>query len=270
MTYASMMVAMDLTPQAPDRVRLAGHLADDFRARLIGVAAETPAYAVPPVGPTPASAYALAASNEIVLNDLRQAHAAFEEAAGGRSRVEWRSNLDFPLPFLVAQSAAADLVVVGRKTEPGPMLFSVNPGDLVMHLGRPVLVVPPGVDHLDAKRVAVGWKNTREARRAVQDALPFLKRASQVVVISVDDRDSAADPQDIVGFLQAHDVYATAVRRDTDGAAASEALIDAASEQAADLLVTGAYGHGRFREWAFGGVTRDLLAYAPICCLMSH
>jgi nucleotide-binding universal stress UspA family protein len=116
----------------------------------------------------------------------------------------------------------------------------------------------------------VGWKDTREARRAVWDALPFLKRASQVVVISVDDGDGAADPQDIVGLLQVHDVYATSVRKDACGSAASEALVDAASEQAADLLVAGAYGHGRLREWAFGGVTRDLLAYAPICCLMSH
>ena len=97
-----------------------------------------------------------------------------------------------------------------------------------MRLGRPILVVPPGVDHLDAKRVAVGWKNTREARRAVRDALPFLKRASQVVVISVDDGDGAADPRDIVGFLQAHDVYATSVRIDARGTEASEALVEAA------------------------------------------
>lgn len=270
MTFASILVAMDLTLEARDRVRLAGHLADDFRARLIGVAAETPAYAVRPVGPTPASAYALTASNETVLNDLRQAHAAFEEAAGNRSRIEWRSNIEVPLPFLVAQAAAADLVVVGRESEPGPMLFSVNPGDLVMRLGRPVLVVPPKLDHLDAKRVAVGWKHTREARRAVWDALPFLRRASQVVVISVDDGDGAADPRDIVGFLQAHDVYATSVLMNARGTEASEALVEAACEQAADLLVTGAYGHGRLREWAFGGVTRDLLAYAPLCCLMSH
>ena len=113
MTFASIMVAMDLTTEARDRVRLAGHLADEFRARLIGVAAETPAYAVPPVGPTPASAYALTASNETVLNDLRQAHAAFEEAAGNRSRVEWRSNIELPLPFLVAQAAAAEQQVPG-------------------------------------------------------------------------------------------------------------------------------------------------------------
>ncbi|GMA74246.1 hypothetical protein GCM10025880_06630 [Methylorubrum aminovorans] len=172
MSYASIMVAVDLAAEARERVHLAGHLADDFRARLIGVAAEEASYAIAPAGPIPASAYALAANNEVILNDLKRAHAVFEAAAGGRSRIEWRSNLDFPLPFLIAQAAAADLVVVGRKGPPGPLLFSVDPGDLVMHVGRPILVVPPGIDHLDARRVAIGWKNTREARRAVRTRCP--------------------------------------------------------------------------------------------------
>ena len=269
MTYASIMVAVDLSDGARNRVRLAAHLADDFHARLIGVAAEQPAYAVPPAGPTPASAYALAASSEVVLNDLRLAQEAFEEAAGRRSRVEWRSNLDFPQAFLVAQAAAADLVVVGRATDSGPALFTVDPADAVMHLGRPVLVVPPGVDHLDAKRVVVGWKNTREARRAVLDALPFLKRASEVLVVSVDDG-AGSEGQDTLRLLQAHDVSAIRVRCDALGVSVGQALVEAAAEHGADLIVTGAYGHGRLREWAFGGVTRDLLSYAPLCCLMSH
>lgn len=270
MTYASIMVAVDLSAGARERVHLAGHLADDFRARLIGVAAEEASYAVPPVGPIPASAYALAANNELILNDLKRAHAVFEAAAGGRSRVEWRSNLDFPLPFLIGQAAAADLVVVGRKSPSGPQLFSVDPGDLVMHLGRPLLVVPPGIDHLDVRRVAVGWKNTREARRAVRDALPFLSRASRVIVVSIDEGQGTDDTADVVGFLQAHDIDATALRWEAGGAATSQALVEAASEQAADLIVLGAYGNGRLREWVFGGVTRDLLAGAPISCLMSH
>lgn len=270
MTYASIMVSVDLGTQARHRVHLAAHLADDFRARLIGVAAEEAAYAVPPVGPIPASAYALAANNEIILADLKRAHTVFEEAAGGRSRVEWRSNLDFPLPFLIGQAAAADLIVAGRKPETGPLLCSVDPGDLVMHLGRPVLVVPPDTDHLDVRRVAVGWKNTREARRAIRDALPFLSRASRVIVVSIDDGQGADDTADAIGFLQAHDIDAVAIRRETRGAPTAQVLVEAASEQAADLIVVGAYGHGRLREWVFGGVTRDLLAGAPLCCLMSH
>ena len=269
MSYASIMVAVDLGEHARERVRLAGHLADDFCARLIGVAAEMPAYEAAPVGPTLGSAYCLASVQEAVLNDLRMAHEAFKDAAGERSRVEWRSNLDFPAAFLERQSAAADLLVVGRGDDGSP-LMSVDPGDALMRLGLPLLVIPPKVDHLEAKRVAVAWKDTREARRAVRDALPFLKRASQVVVISVDDRKGADDTRDVVGLLQAHDVYATAIHKDAYGAATADALIEAASEQAADLIVLGGYGHGRLREWAFGGVTRDLLAGCPVCCLMSH
>ncbi|QGY02044.1 universal stress protein [Methylobacterium mesophilicum SR1.6/6] len=269
MTYASIMVAVDLTEGARSRVRLAGHLADDFRAGLTGVAAEMPDYSWTPAGPTPGGAFGLSSIQEAVLNDLRVAHEAFEEAVGGRSRVEWRSNLDFPLAFLVAQAAAADLVIVGRETDPGPALIAVDPADATMQLGRPVLVVPPGVDHLDAKRVVVGWKNTREARRAIRDALPFLKRASEVLVVSVDDG-AGSEGQDTLRLLQAHDVSAIRVRRDAEGVSAAQALVEAAAEHGADLIVTGAYGHGRLREWAFGGVTRDLLSYAPVCCLMSH
>lgn len=88
MSYASIMVAVDLGEHARERVRLAGHLADDFNARLIGVAAEMPAYEAVPVGPTLGSAYCIGSVQEAVLNDLRLAHEAFEEAGGGRSRVE--------------------------------------------------------------------------------------------------------------------------------------------------------------------------------------
>lgn len=269
MTYASIMVAVDLTESARSRVRLAGHLADAFHGRLTGVAAEMPDYSWTPAGPTPGGAFGTPSIQEAVLNDLRVAHEVFEEAASGRSRVEWRSNLDFPLAFLVAQAAAADLVVVGREPDPGPELFAVHPADAVMQLGRPVLVVPPGVDRLDAKRVVVGWKNTREARRAVWDALPFLKRASEVLVVCVGDG-SGSEGQDTLRLLQAHDVSAIDVRRDARGGSVAEALVEAAAEHGADLIVTGAYGHGRLREWVFGGVTRGLLAGAPLCCLMSH
>jgi nucleotide-binding universal stress UspA family protein len=268
-SYASLIVSVDLGGAARSRVRLAGHLADDFKARLIGVAAEMPAYEAAPIGPTLGGAFCLASVQEAILNDLRMAHAAFDEASAGRSRVEWRSNLDAPLAFLARQAAAADLVIVGRGDAGAPLL-SVDPGDAVMRLGAPVLVVPPGMDHLDAQRVAIAWKATREAHRAVRDALPFLARASHVVVLTIDDGAGAAETRDVVGFLQAHNVHASAETRDARGGPTAEALIDAASEHAADLIVAGAYGHGRLREWVFGGVTRDLLAGCPVCCLMSH
>lgn len=268
MTYANIMVAVDLTDQARNRVRLAKHLADDFHAGLIGVAAEMPDYRWTPAGPTPGGAYGLPSIQEAVLRDLTRAHACFKEAAGARQRTEWRSNLDYPLPFLVAQAAAADLVVVGRKDD-GNSFLLVDPGHALMSLGGPVLIVPPRADRLDAKRVVVGWKNTREARRAVRDALPFLKRASEVVILSVG-AEAGGGGQDTLRLLQAHGVYAIRVQCDLRGGSVAEALVEAAEERGADLIVTGAFGHGRLREWVFGGVTHGLLAGAPICCLMSH
>jgi nucleotide-binding universal stress UspA family protein len=269
MSYKSVMVAVDLGEQAQARIRLAARIADDFQARLIGIAAEMPAYDGAPSGPIPGSGYCIASVQEAVLNDLRLAHETFTEAVGARRRVEWRSALDFPSAFLAGQSAAGDLLIAGRGDDGSP-LIAVDPGDALMRLGMPVLIVPPAVDHLEARQVAVAWKNTREARRAVRDALPFLKRASGVVLISVDDGQGADDARDVISLLQAHDVHATAVHKHACGAATAEALIEAASEQAADLIVAGGYGHGRLREWAFGGVTRDLLAGCPVCCLMSH
>ncbi|MEL6060661.1 MULTISPECIES: universal stress protein [unclassified Methylobacterium] len=269
MSYKSILVAVDLGEHARERVRLAAHVADDFHARLIGLAAEMPAYAGAPYGPTPGGGYCLASVQEAVLNDLRLAHETFKETVGGRSRVEWRSTLDFPAAFLGVQSAAGDLLVVGRGDDGSPFM-SVGPGDAVMRLGLPVLIVPPKVDHLEARRVAVAWKNTREARRALRDALPFLKRASGVVLISVDDGRGADDARDALCLLQSHDVSATAVHRDAYGASTAEALLEAALDQAADLIVAGGYGHSRLQEWAFGGVTRDLLARCPVCCLISH
>ncbi|TGD97687.1 universal stress protein [Methylobacterium nonmethylotrophicum] len=268
MTIASILVAVDLEPSARERLRLAGALADAFGAGLIGVAADEPPYGVPPVGPTLGSTYALAAASEMVMNDLTRAHAVFEAEIGRDRRRAWRSNLGPTLPFLIAQAAAADLVVVGRGE--APTLFAIDPGDLAMQLGGPVLVVPPGIDHLDAKRVLVGWKNTREARRAVRDAMPFLEKASQVVVASVDDGFGSADPRDLVALLRAHGIATRAVTPDATGTTVAEALTEAAAEYGVDLVVAGAYGHSRLREWAFGGVTRDLMAGSPVCCLMSH
>lgn len=269
MLYASIMVAVDLGEHARDRIRLAAHLAENFQARLIGVAAEMPPYQGAPAGPTPGSAYFIPAIQEAVLNDLRLAHEIFDQTVAGRCRVEWRSTLDFPLAFLTLQAAGADLIVIGRDRD-GNLLLSVNAGDAVTELGRPVLVVPPNVDHIDAKSVVVAWKNTREARRAVWDALPFLTRASHVIILSIDEGNGAADGQDVVRLLQAHNINAKTDQLDARGAATAEALIDAASAHGADLIVAGAYGHSRMREWAFGGVTRDLLTSSPICCLMSH
>ena len=271
MSYASILVAVDPEEGARDRVRMAAHLADAFGARLVGVAAERPDYGLFTTDPSAGGPFVLPVLHENCLERMRQAEALFAEAAAGRSQLAWRSDIADPLVFLLAQSMAADLVVIGRKARDNPAeRFALAPADVVMQGGRPILIAPPGLAYCEASRVAIGWKNTREARRAVADAMPFLHRASRVVVCHVADGSGPDESDDLVRVLQARGIPACAARTEGDGADTAAALVDLACEHAAGLLVTGAYGHSRLSEWAFGGVTRDLLRASPICCLMSH
>lgn len=269
--YASIMVAVDAESASLDRVRVAAHLADWFGARLVGVAAERSDDGLFITDPGAGGPSLLPVLRENGLERMRRAEALFTEAAAGRSRLAWRSDIADPLVFLLDQSMAADLVVIGRRARDNPAeRFAIAPADAVMLCGRPVLITPPGVSHCDASRVAIGWTNTREARRAVADAMPFLCRAAQVVVCHVADGSGPDGADDLVHVLQARGIEAIAARTERDGADTAEALVDLACEHAAGLLVTGAYGHARLGEWAFGGVTRDLLRTSPLCCLMSH
>ena len=119
----------------------------------------------------------------------------------------------------------------------------------------------------------VAWKDTREARRAVVDAMPFLVAAREVVVATIEEadqkgaRESAAD---VVRFLMKHGVKARSEVIDVGRAYAPEALVEMARAAKADLIVSGGYGHSRLREWAFGGVTRSLLRETGIHRLMSN
>lgn len=143
-----------------------------------------------------------------------------------------------------------------------------------MGAGRPFLMVPGGVKSLAADHIVVGWKDTREARRAIQDALPFLRQAKRVTVIQICENDQAEVARhhidDVVLYLARHKVKAEGRVETRLSGSGADRLIGFAEDEGADLLVTGAYGHSRLNGWVFGGMTHDLLTSSPICCLMSH
>ena len=126
---------------------------------------------------------------------------------------------------------------------------------------------------MKAENVLIGWKDAREARRAVIDAMPFLTAAQQVLVATIEEgdgtiaRESAAD---VVRFLMKHGVKARMEVLDVGGANATEALLELARETGADLMVSGGYGHSRLRQWAFGGVTRTLLQQGSVNRLIAN
>jgi nucleotide-binding universal stress UspA family protein len=134
--------------------------------------------------------------------------------------------------------------------------------------------VPPGIDSLKAERILIGWKDCREARRALCDSLPLLHEAKSVAIIEVCDDSMEAlarrRVEDVAHYLTRHRISVGSATAAAAKHGIADHLMDLARVEGADLIVTGAYGHGRFGEWIFGGVTRELLASSPVCCLMSN
>ena len=283
MGYAALMVHAEPDDAAEPRIRLAADLADRFEAALVGFAGGEvmPPPVTAPIFGAAVAVEVLEAEQRRVEAGLRAAHERFRAIAGqdGR-RTGWRSFLDRPAAALAREARAADLLVVGRNGEAFGLERhqTIDPGDLLMRAGRPILVVPTGVAVLEARRVLVAWKDTREARRAVADALPFLVDADEVLVVEAAVPDDPGDrgaatrrTDDVASWLGRHGATARSqVLEPRDGRAVAEELLRAAECHGADLIVAGGYGHARLREWAFGGVTRDLLVRCPVCCLLSH
>lgn len=266
-SYASVMAHIDLSSSAAARARLAASLADSFGARIIGVAAEQ--MLMPIVGEAGMGADW---ESRRVAEDLEAAHGTFLKAVGSRNNVEWRACVGAPDAHLVAQARCADIVVVGRRAsyDHGDPSLGVSPGYVVMECGRPVLVAPPGVESLSTRAVVVAWKDTREARRAVYDALPLLVRAEEVVVVAATSSFRDAGAEDVAAWLGRHGANSRPLVSASGEASVAEELLDIADDLGAGLVVSGAYGHSRTREWIFGGATRDLLESTPIPLLLSH
>jgi nucleotide-binding universal stress UspA family protein len=273
MSYAVVMVYVDATGLPEGRVRVAASLADKYNATLIGLSA----LAIPPPFLFDGAVIHQAPESDIgqMMARLNAKEEWFRRVATANHRgLEWRPILDYPTDALAREARSADLVVIGQTKVSGDPLNSLDPGEALLKLGRPTLIVPDGVSSLSADHIVVGWKDTREARRIVQDGLPFFHEASHVTVVEICEleEESAAKQHtdDVVRYLVLHRVKAiprVIVRQ--DGSAADQ-IVKLAREEVADLIVTGAYGHTRLGEWMFGGVTRDLLANSSICCLMSH
>jgi nucleotide-binding universal stress UspA family protein len=272
MSFATIMVHVD--DAAAARIRLAGSLAERFNSVLIGIAATAP---IPP----PAESGDIAVG-EVAADALQETAAILERRgnefrsvlAGSKARSEWRSYADL-LPHLVLarEARAADLVIIGGPQHAATPYDSLDRAAVILLAGRPVLVVPPALETLTARRVVMGWKDTREARRAALDALPFLHEAEMVMIVQVSDPGREDEAQrhvdDVARHLGRHRITTTA-RVMPHVATPAHELVRVATAEGADLIVLGGYGHSRLGEWIFGGVTRDLLTTSPVCCLFSH
>jgi nucleotide-binding universal stress UspA family protein len=283
MGYAAILVHVDADADSDPRIRLARELAARWNATLIGAGA----WALQSVGAGDIAGGEEHGSDgadfvggeepdkpqtEEVTAWLGRLGDHFRSIAGDK-QIEWRSAIDYPTEFVVRQARAADLVIVGPDRT-GDSYRSLDPGSLVVHAGRPVLLVPSAVDSLQARRILVGWKDTRETRRAVRDALPFLRQAEEVLAVHVDETGgqlgTASNLEDTANYLSRHQIKIRTKTEPQPKSSVAGELIRSAKEQGADLIVAGGYGRSRLGEFIFGGVTRELLTTSPICCLFSH
>jgi nucleotide-binding universal stress UspA family protein len=280
MPYANLLVHVQDDDDSDARVRLAISLARQFGASLTGVAAAKvePLVSKPLVlGHVTAGCDVATNELEFIESGLRTAEARFRKLlASAKMRGAWHSRLDLPSNAMCLYAMTADLVLVGRQAEArlhAPQA-SFDPADVIMKAGRPVLVVPPGAEQFSGARIVVAWKNTREARRAIGDALPFLQAASQVSIIEFARRQDMLSAQEqvqaVAEYLRSHGVQATGEAVPYRRGTTAEQLILFCERKNADLIVAGAYGHTWLHEWIFGGVTQVLLERCPVCCLMSH
>jgi nucleotide-binding universal stress UspA family protein len=273
MSFAAVMVHVDAQAPCEARVRLAATLARKFDAVLIGLGA----LAIPPTRVAEGESV-----EEVAEADARTAAATLAErghwfrgiVAGEVRAHEWRPVFDFANPALAREARSADIVVIGRAPDGTDPRSALDPAAAVLTLGRPALVVPERVSSLRAERIVIGWKDAREARRAVIEALPLLQTAGQVSIAEItgsgDSRAALDRMEDVARHLQRHRVNVGArIFQEPKGPIGAQ-MVRIAEDERADLIVVGAYGHSRLGEWVFGGMTQELLAKCPLCCLMSH
>jgi nucleotide-binding universal stress UspA family protein len=189
---------------------------------------------------------------------------------------EWRVVSGKVSESLVRQARQADLVILGQVNpdHPPPPEGRQLIEDVLMTSGRPILVIPY-IGHFQTvgTRILVGWNNSREAARAVNDAIPLLARAASVTILEASPRKPATDDVTSAGLtrhLSRHGIRAEISRTVMAGTSAPDLLLNYAADLSADLLVIGGYGHSRLRELVLGGVTRELLRHMTLPVLMSH
>ncbi len=274
MSFATLMVCMRVGRPNADLLTVVRDVAERFGSTVIGLAAkQVSAHAfIRGAGPCEPHQHGLRKFAEVAA----AAEDEFRKALAGIEKLEWRTQMTFgPAYEHVANEARiADLVIAPADRH--ETFFSPSGqaeiGDLLKSLGRPVLAVPAEANGLRFDHALVSWKETRETRRAVADALPLLKATKRVDVVEIVEAAAIEDSRrrlgDVGDWLARHGVDANCSAEVARGSVCDQLRATAETLQS-DLIVVGAYSHGRLHEWAFGD-TRGLLSRVRRCVLASH
>ena len=275
MALKDILVVVDDSKSAAGRVAYAAALAARHDAHLTGLIViggpDVPAYVM---------AQLPAEARQIRIDEAKRnaaaARAAFEQAAGKAglaSRSEWMEQEGVATEKVAMLGRYTDLIVAGQTDPEESPVGKVEIAELVLASGRPVLVVPYAFRQQGlGEHVLIAWNGSREAARAVADAMPIVEAAKRISVLAVDPpRDLGYEPgADIARHIARHGISVEVSHEATHGLDPADALLNRVSDLSIDMVVMGAYGRSRFRELVLGGVTRHILQHMTVPVLMAH
>lgn len=280
MAVKSLLLHLGEAEESAKEIDAGIELAERFGAHLVGLyVTPEPVFPAFVMGQMPYGT--LETQQENAAKRAEEATAAFKKAcdkAGVSSELREARSFVEDIPAVVSQHGRyADMLILRQYNPDAP-----GPGGsallerTVLSCGAPALIVPYiGTSEGFGSRIMIAWDSSREAARAVKDAMPFLEAANEVTVLCVNPRKDAAAPShepgaDIAHFLARHGVKAEAKHVTSKEVSIGETLLSRMSDEGADMLVTGAYGHARLTELILGGVTRTILEHMTVPVLMSH
>lgn len=279
MSYKSILVHLDTSKAVHARFELALRLAKQFDAYLTGL------FSV--FQPDPRSLNVMAGTadyyieHEKIRAEERGAIERLFHAELARAKVagQWKLAAEYANIAVPEAARLADLTIIGQENPYDPESFVADQfvENLVLSAGRPVLLVPyAGQFPTVGSNVLFAWDGSREATRALHDALPFLAHAKRITVFSVNPLEgeppaSRVPGADIAAIIARHGAnVVTEAIEGVRGVPIGEMLLSRASDLGADLIVMGCYGHSRWRELVLGGATRSILKSMTVPVLMSH
>jgi nucleotide-binding universal stress UspA family protein len=292
MTIKTILVAASGGAANNGAVELAGRLARRFEAHLEGFHVRADPLAVVAVAAdgfgTPLAGEWINQITDEAADLAKKTKAAFD-AAAARHRLSlatappetsasaaWREETGYA-PALVSRRARFfDLVVLGRSDRVMEQPHTDTIEETLLHAGRPVLLAPAQVPELLGEAIAVGWNGSAQAVRALVASLPFLSAARAVSIIAIGGKENEKEREtaaavSAVDYLAWHGIVAK--HRSVEplaGVGPGEQLLATARDEGADLLVMGGYGHSPWREFLFGGATREIVGASMLPLLLSH
>ena len=277
--YRRITVHLDHGFDCTRRTALALGLAKRHKAELVGVYASS----APPqyyYGESVMMSRTLNIMKNLQAQNRGAVQNAFLEAAAAADvPAVVRAGESSPSATVALHGRASDLIIVSQQNRDDVEAAHENEfvEQTLLTAGRPVMVLPSSGDFpVVGDRVLLCWDGSREAARALADAAPLLRGASQVVVLTMDEGASTRNVEsipfeDLAAYCVAHGIPAPDhVRRDIKGVGVGSTILNAAADYSADLIVMGAYGHSKFREWAMGGATASILKSMTVPIMFSH